>query len=90
MKTSIYKTRVSNNTHLWPKGTTLITGSSILLGVEENRLKKYKAKVRPFPGATVDDMFDYLIPLLKKEPTNIILQIGSNDSPNKTCEEIRN
>ena len=90
MKTSIYKTRVSNNTHLWPKGTTLITGASILLGIEENRLKNYKAKVRPFPGATVDDMFDYLIPLLKKEPTNVILQIGSNDSPTKTCEEIRN
>ena len=80
--------RVINNVHLWPNGTTLITGSSILLGVEESRLKKYNVKIRPFPGATVDDMFDYLIPLLKKEPSYIILQIGSNDSPSKTCDEI--
>ena len=82
------KTRVANYTHLWPIGTTLITGSSILLGIEENRLKSYKAKVRPFPGAMVDDMFDYLLPLLKKEPTNVILQIGSNDSPFKHYQEI--
>ena len=82
--------RVINNVHLWPNGTTLITGSSILLGVEESRLQKYNVKIRPFPGATVDDMFDYLIPLLKKQPSYIILQIGSNDSPSKTCDEIAN
>ena len=82
--------RVKNNVHLWQNGTILITGSSILLGVKESRLKKYNAKIRPFPGATVDDMFDYLVPLLKKEPTYIVLQIGSNDSPSKTGDEIAN
>ena len=69
---------------------TLITGSSIISGIEESRLKKYQAKVRPFPGACVDDFYDYLPPLLKKKPTNIILHIGSNDSPNKTAEQIAN
>ena len=51
-------------------------------------LKIYKAKVRPFSGALIDDMYDNLKPLLKRKPTNIILQIGSNDSTNKTSDEI--
>ena len=80
--------RVTNKVFPWPKGTTLITGSSILCGVQESRLKKYKTKVRPFPGACVDDMYDYLLPLLKKKPTNVILHIGSNDAPRKAADEI--
>ena len=81
-------TKKNNNPHKWPKGTTLITGSSIISGITENRLKKYKAKVRPFSGAMVSDMYHYLQPLLKKMPAYVILQIGSNDSPLKTFEEI--
>ena len=38
----------------------------------------------------MDDMYDYLTPLLKKKPTNIILHIGSNDAPYKTSEQIIN
>ena len=33
----------------------------------EYRLRKYKAKVRVFPGACDDDLYDYITPLLKKE-----------------------
>ena len=80
--------RVNNYEHTWPTITTLITGSSIMSGIQENRLKRYKAKVRVFPGAVIDDMFDYLAPLLKKKPTNIILHIGSNDAINKSDVEI--
>ena len=79
-----------DNVHVWPKGTTLIAGSSIISGIQENRLRNYKAKVRSFPGATISDMYHYLHPLLKKKPTNIILQIGSNDSPYKSYNEIAN
>ena len=35
-------------------------------------------------------MYDYLNPLLKKKPTNIIIHIGSNDGPDKSVEEIAN
>ena len=82
--------RVNNKVHPWQKGTTLITGSSILLGIAEKKLRRYKAKVRAFPGSTIDDMFDYLKPLLKKKPSNIILHIGTNDSLEKTADEIAN
>ena len=80
--------RVKNKTKPWPKGTTLITGSSILHGISESRLRRYQAKVRPFSGATVDDMYNYLPPLLKKRPDNIILHVGSNDSTFKGWEDI--
>lgn len=80
--------RVINYIHPWPANTTLITGSSIISGIEESRLIKYKAKVRPFPGACIDDLYDYLLPLLKKKPAYIILHIGSNDSINKTADQI--
>lgn len=36
-------------------------------------------KVRPFPGASVDDMLQYLKPLLKKFPDTIIVYVGTND-----------
>ena len=65
-----------------PKGTTLITGDSILCGVRESKLKK--AKVRSFLGDRVEDMYHYLTPLIKKKPTNTILHIGSNDAPYKS------
>ena len=35
-------------------------------------------------------MFDYLKPLLKKKPSNIILHIGTNDALEKTADEIAN
>lgn len=85
----IDKGEMINNAQ-WTKGTTLIAGSSIISGIVENKLKTHKAKVRCFPGATVNDMYNYLIPLLNKKPTYIILQIGSNDSPYKSFIEIAN
>ena len=80
--------RVNNKAFVWPKGTTLITGSSILNGIQESKLGNYNAKVRAFPGARVDDFYDYLLPLLKKKPTNIILHAGSNDAPEKSSNDI--
>ena len=83
------KNRVENINHVWPNNTVLITGSSILNVIDEQRLnKKFNVKVRPFPGAYVDDMYDYLAPLLKKKPSIVILQIGSNDSTEKNSSEI--
>ena len=36
----------------------------------------------------MEDLYHYITPLLKKKPTNIILQIGSNDAPDKTADQI--
>ena len=72
-----------------PDNTILITGDSILNNIQESLLrKKFNVKVRAFPGADVRDMYDYLAPLLRKEPKYIILHIGSNDAPYKKSSEI--
>ena len=76
--------------HPFPKGTCLIVGDSMLAGIDENRLKtgKHKVKVRYFPGARTDDMYDYMKPLLRKLPDYIILHIGTNDALDNTLKEI--
>ena len=79
----------TNNKKKWPENTILITGDSILNNIQEDILrKKFNVKVRPFPGADVNDMYDYIAPLLRKEPKYIILHIGSNDAPYKTSSDI--
>ena len=53
----------------------------MLSGTEERKIPKRdrKVKVKNFPGATVDDTSDYIKPLLKKCPDNIILHVGINN-----------
>ena len=39
-------------TKTWPKGTCLVTEDSMLGHIDETRMsRKFKVKVRPFPGA---------------------------------------
>ena len=40
--------------------------------------------MKSFPGATIEDMYDYIKPLLKKCPKNIILHIGTNNTVHDT------
>ena len=68
--------------HHWKDGTVLITGDSTLNGMMEKRMGNH-VKVRAFPGARIEDMSSYLIPLLKKRPGHIILHVCTNDSTNK-------
>ena len=62
----------------------------MLAGVEQNRISgSNSVNVRIFPGATNHDMYDYLKPILKTNPDNIILHIGNN-SVNETSRDILN
>ena len=36
----------------------------------------------------MEDFYYYLVPLLKKEPDNLILHFGKNDAPYKNEDEI--
>ena len=79
--------------HKWPKGTTLVVGDSLLHGINEKRLqgkRKHLVKVRVFQGASVDCMYDYLKPLLRKEPSNILLHIGTNSCQNEKSKVVLN
>ena len=75
----------------WKGGKTLIVGDSMLAGIEQKPIfGNRNVKVCIFPGATTHDMYDYLEPLLKKNPDNIILHIQTNNSLNETSWVILN
>ena len=58
-------------------------------GTDERRMSsKLVLKVRKFPGATISDMYHYLIPLLEKKPDQVILHLGTNDVVNYEGKEI--
>ncbi len=50
--------------------------------------------MKSFAGATIEDMGDYLKPVIRKEPESIILHVGTNDlkslSPKQVAEGIAN
>ena len=56
--------------------------------VNEKKMKKHDVKVRAFRGASTSDMYDYLRPLLRKKPTNVVLHVGTNDIVNKTSRAV--
>ena len=54
--------------------------------------KSNKVVVKSFPGATTEDMEDFVKPLLRKKPDNVVLHTGTNDlntqEPRLTAEGI--
>ena len=76
-------------TKTWPKGTCLVTGDSMLGHIDETLMsRKFKVKVRPFPGAKTEDMFHYLVPLLEKMLDYVILHVGTNDAIDYKASDI--
>ena len=63
------------------KPVTVIVGDSMVKNVRGWDLSNQKNKVivKSFSGATTEDMEDYLKPILRKEPQNLILHVGTND-----------
>ena len=77
------------------KPVTVIAGDSIIQNIRGWSLSKTnKVVVKPFPGATSEAMEDYLKPILRKDPENIIIHVGTNDvnckEPRLTAEGIVN
>ena len=74
----------------WKSGTTVIAGDSMIRGLNESRLSggKRNVKVRSFPGASVTDMYSYLVPIISKRPDTIILQVGTNDACDNSSRDI--
>lgn len=74
--------------------TVVIAGDSMLKNIQGWRVsKKTRTVVKSFPGATVEDMFDYIKPTIKHQPEEIIVHVGTNDiknsgSPRSVAERI--
>ena len=68
----------------YPNGTNAIVEDSIINGMIEERINKKDrpVKVRNFAGATVAYIEHYLIPIIQKKPSNIILHVGTNGAKN--------
>lgn len=41
--------------------------------------KNHRVKVNAFPGTTIEDMADYIKPILRKKPEELVLHVGTND-----------
>ena len=64
-------------------------GDSIIAGIDGIRLSKNRlVKVHDFRGATLADINHHIVPILKKIPDAIILDVGTNDFASRTSREI--
>ena len=45
-------------------------------------------RVRTFPGAEVNNLYDYLRPLLRKKPSLVIIHVGTNDANKSNAKDI--
>ena len=77
------ESEITNPNDIWPPNTTLILGDSMLNQMDAEKLSKStkrNVKVRSFGGAKMIDMYAKLDILLRKNPTTIILHVGTNDA----------
>ena len=64
-------------------------------GIDKKRISETNSnvKVRYFNGALVEDMFYNLVPLMRKNPSTLILHVGTNntvsDSSNVILKKIK-
>ena len=55
--------------------------------IQENynvNTKTANVKVHAFSGATIEDLHDYILPIARKEPDNLIIHAGTNNIKNGT------
>ena len=83
----LYKAKTSK--HKPKKNVTVIAGDSILKHLQGWKLSDINNHVvKGFAGATIEDMDDYLKPVIRKEPERIVLHIGTNDLRNLSPEQV--
>lgn len=70
-----------NENSFTKKPVTVIVGDSMVKNVRGWELSNpiQKVIVKSFSGAITEDMEDYLKPVLRKEPENLILHVSTND-----------
>ena len=73
------------------KPTIVIAGDSIVKDVKEWLMSRDKRlKVNSFSGANIEDMEDFLTPIIRRKPDEIILHVGTNDLQNDSPGMIAN
>ena len=93
---STESTRKCEQTQTQPnsKRKVMIAGDSVLKHLQGHKISRNsRVKVSSFPGCTTEDMHDFIKPLLRKNPDDIILHVGTNslrscDTPRACADEI--
>lgn len=72
----------------------MIAGDSVLKHLQGHKMSRNsRVKVSSFTGCTTEDMHDFIKPLLRKKPDEIILHVGTNsprscNTPRACADEI--
>ncbi|CAB4046059.1 Werner syndrome ATP-dependent helicase-like, partial [Paramuricea clavata] len=80
------RNRPDNNTGEKSGKLAFIAGDSILQHVHGWELSsdEQRVSVKAFSGSSVEDMQDYIKPLIRKKPDTMILHVGTNDIKDDT------
>ena len=73
------------------KRSVHVVGDSMLNMIQENynvNTKTANVKIHAFSGAIIEDLHDYILPIARKEPDNLIIHAGTNNIRNDTSEKI--
>lgn len=74
--------------------SVVVLGDSMLSKLEGWRMsnRSTHVSIKSFPGATTYDMCDYIKPVLRKKPDNIVIHIGTNNlklqEPDEVADQI--
>ena len=72
----------------------IMAGDSTLKYLQSHKMSRNsQVKIATFPGCTTNDMKDHIKPLLRRNPDEIIIHVGSNsfsssNSPRECAEEV--
>ena len=85
----------SNAKHDKQTRKIIIAGDSIVKNIQGHKMAKHhRVTAKSFTGATVADMADYVKPILREKPNEIIVHVGTNDlkdhDPRQVANEILN
>jgi hypothetical protein len=74
-----------------PNNVAAIVGDSMLKFIDARKLRhstNIKVAVKTFPGARTEDMMHYVKPTLNKQPSKLIIHVGTNDLSSKSPKDI--
>ena len=90
IKNDVTNTHVNTNV---PKPKCVVIGDSIIKGLNEREIRtnNHEIKIKSHPGASSEDLLDYIKPELRKSPEKVIIHVGTNDLKKniKTIDNIK-
>ena len=80
----------TNNQFPWASATCAIARDSMVNGIDEEWLWQGHGnfKVFHFSGARISDINQYIIPIIKKQPDYLILDVETDDASTSTSKKI--